>query len=97
MTGKIIDWGAAKSEACVVEALTETQEPYGYVVIHEDTDGYRFFYPKFHVDGIPVYTAPLKWQSLNNDELCELLKCHLGSSAFAIANAISEKLREKNS
>ena len=99
----VIHWGDATTvdidktvQACK-EALAETQEPVGTTYISRS--GYMEVELHRTVDaGVPLYTTPpsRQWVGLSNDDLYKILNDNIGSSSYAIAHAISEALREKN-
>jgi hypothetical protein len=57
-------------------------------------------YPKIHTN-LPLYTHPMEWVGLTEDEIVTLMqkaRCYSAapSSAFNFARAIEVKLKEKN-
>jgi len=81
-------------QACK-EALAETQEP--MIIKQENGIVLKLGYDELP-NGAAFYTTPpsRQWVGLSNDDLYKILNDNIGSSSYAIAHAISEALREKN-
>ena len=92
--------GNCCTEGCIKcdarKVLAETQEPVAYQPTSQEQSVMHQAMIRSSKLVHKAVPPNREWQSLQNDEIYKILNDNIGGSSYAIARAISEALREKN-